>query len=169
MFNEEDRKPDRYQICCWRYLRSRQNSTEFVTSKKIRAKLESPFQKVLSIIMVANYIGHLICCILPFLFLIFTGGKGIQNKCSRKLPGFSLVPVFYLLYTGLFEAIVIFLINMDFGFEQNCCYVSVKVLSGFFRKLAFLTQVILAAFLMVAGPPIQTICGVMLFLLAICG
>ena len=123
------KKPNCWQICCWRYFKSRQNSLLFKTSEGIRHQINHPYQRCLIWHMVVNYVFLLLCLVSLFI------------KVEK------LMPMLYLAYTFLFETAVSIKIAREMKFKNTCCYVTVKILSGLLTKLVLLVQAAFSVFL----------------------
>ena len=117
-------------MCCWRYYESRQNATLFKTSATTNKNLESKFQVCITYAMLINYI------LTFFVFgIAFLVPRRHDNKIrdEKRLRNFYFLGGF-LLYTLLFEAIVVIALNRTFHFVNNCSYLFLKLLSGLYRR-----------------------------------
>lgn len=90
-YNLSDKLPSITQVCCWRFLRARRQSTKFHASKEVLEKMEkSGFTKCASLLISVNYLALYAVVIVPFI-LISTKAKierivigGVEFSCDDK-------------------------------------------------------------------------------------
>jgi len=83
--------------------------------------------------MLINYIMLCVCFAGAFLFL---GVHDEKDHIKATLMRNYLILASYLLFTFVFETIVVIALNRNFHFVNNCSYVFLKLLTGLFRRTA---------------------------------
>lgn len=69
-FNLDDKMPSYTQICCWRFLKARRQSTKFYTGKDTLEKLEkSKLTYCISLLISFNYLVLYAVVIVPFILI----------------------------------------------------------------------------------------------------